>query len=212
MPPVSTTPADRGAQRRERTREAALVAAEQLLGERTPAEIRIEDVAALAGLSPGSIYGHFKTKDGLIAATTDRLLSQAAEALRVASATGATPLERFQNSGVAYLRLLLDHPAVIKYLALTGERAPETDEERDAHARIIQLRVDFEAVIRDAVQAGGVRHVDPRLMSYFLFGAWNGVAALALRRDGLGLSRAEIEAAVLQAGLMLTGGVAGPPA
>ena len=209
MPSVPATPADRGALRRERTRESALAAAEELLGERAPAAIRIEDVAALAGLSPGSIYGHFKTKDSLIAAATERLLSQAGEAMRTARTAGTTPLDRFQRSGVAYLQLLLDHPTVVKYLALTGEREPETELEREALGRIAQLRAEFEELIREVVRAGGTQDLDPRLLSYFLFGAWNGVAALALRRDDLRLSRAEIEAAVLQAGAILAAGVDG---
>jgi hypothetical protein len=51
-------------------------------------------------------------------------------------------------------------------------------------ARFSQLRRELEQSIRDAVEAVAIRQVDPELMSCFLFGAWNGVAALALRRDG----------------------------
>ena len=74
-------------------------------------------------------------------------------------------------------------------------------------ARFSQLRREFEQGIRDAVEAGAIRRVDPELMSYFLFGAWNGVAALALRRDDLAVSPERVEAAVIEAGLVLLEGL-----
>ena len=70
-----------------------------------------------------------------------------------------------------------------------------------------QLRREFEQSIRDAVETGAIRPVDPELMSYFLFGAWNGVAALALRRDALMLPPERVELAVIEAGLMLLDGL-----
>ena len=71
----------RGSRRRERTRAQLLDAAEYLLSQGPPEEIRIEDVAARAGISPASVYVHFGTKDGLLAAVTERELGVATEVL-----------------------------------------------------------------------------------------------------------------------------------
>jgi AcrR family transcriptional regulator len=199
--------AARGSRRRERTRALLLDAAELLLSQRAPEEIRIEDVAAQAGVSPASVYVHFGTKDALLAAVTERLLAVATEALRSAYAVETSPLERFAGVGSTYLRLLLDHPAVVKYLTVTGERGPHTPVESEVVARFSQLRREFEQSIRDAVETGAIRQVDPELMSYFLFGAWNGVAALALRRDALVMSPERVELAVIEAGLVLLDGL-----
>ena len=209
--PPSRTPVDpaaaRGSRRRERTRTLALDAAELLLSQRAPEEIRVEDVAAQAGISPASVYVHFGTKDGLLAAVTERVLGVATEALRSAYAAQVSPLERFAGVGAAYLRLLLDHPAVVKYLAVTGERGPGSPVEDEVVARFGELRREFEQSIRDAVETGAIRQVDPELMSYFLFGSWNGVAALALRRDTLAMSPEQVERAVIEAGLVLLDGL-----
>jgi len=202
-----TDAAARGSRRRERTRALLLDAAELLMSQRAPEEIRIEDVAAHARISAASVYVHFGTKDALLAAVTERVLAVATEALRSAYAAETSPLERFAGVGAAYLRLLLDHPAVVKYLTVTGERGPRTPVEGEVVARFSQLRREFEASIRDAVETGAIRQVDPELMSYFLFGAWNGVAALALRRDALVLSPERVEAAVIEAGLVLLDGL-----
>ncbi|QCX26739.1 TetR/AcrR family transcriptional regulator [Nocardioides jishulii] len=204
---MSAEAAARGSRRRERTRALALDAAELLLSQRAAEEIRIEDVAARAGVSPASIYVHFGTKDGLLAAVTERVLSLATDALRTAYAADVPPLDRFAGVGAAYLRLLLDHPVVVKYLTVTGERGPRTPVEHDVVERFSELRREFESSIRDAVASGAIRPVDPELLSYFLFGSWNGVAALALRRDGLELPPERVELAVIEAGLTLLEGL-----
>ncbi|MDO9496663.1 MAG: TetR/AcrR family transcriptional regulator [Nocardioides sp.] len=204
---AATDAAARGSRRRERTRALLLDAAELLMSQRAPEEIRIEDVAAQAGVSAASVYVHFGTKDALLAAVTERVLAVATEALRSAYAAEAPPLERFAGVGSAYLRLLLDHPAVVKYLTVTGERGPRTAVEGEVVTRFSRLRAEFEQSIRDAVESGVIRPVDPELMSYFLFGAWNGVAALALRRDALALSPERVELAVIEAGLALLDGL-----
>lgn len=201
----------RGSRRRERTRAVLLDAGELLLSQRAPEEIRIEDVAAQAGVSPASVYVHFGTKDGLMAAVTERVLAVATEALRSAYTAKVPALERFAGVGSAYLRLILDHPAVLKYLVVTGERGPRTPVESEVVTRFSQLRREFEQSIRDAVDTGAIRQVDPELMSYFLFGAWNGVAALALRRDALVLTPEQVELAVIEAGLVLLDGLIAKP-
>ena len=206
-----TEPAARGSRRRERTRSLLLDAAELLMSQHAPEEIRIEDVAAEAGVSPASVYVHFGTKDALLATVTERVLAVATETLRSAYAAETSPLERFAGVGSAYLRLLLDHPAVVKYLTVTGERGPRTPIEDEVVTRFSQLRREFEEGIRDAVTAGAIRPVDPELMSNFLFGAWNGVAALALRRDALRLPPERVEMAVIEAGLVLLDGLIPDP-
>lgn len=205
--PAVTSAAARGSRRRERTRVLLLDAAELLMSQRAPEEIRIEDVAAEAGVSAASVYVHFGTKDTLLAAVTDRVLTVATDALRSAYEAEASPLERFAGVGVTYMRLLLDHPAVVKYLTATGERGPRTPVEDEVVARFSQLRREFEQSIRDAVDAEAIRPVDPESMSYLLFGAWNGIAALALRRDDLMLPRERIEQAALEAGVALLDGL-----
>ncbi|CAI9417780.1 TetR/AcrR family transcriptional regulator [Nocardioides sp. T2.26MG-1] len=204
---TETDAAARGSRRRERTRGLLLDATERLMSQRAPEEIRIEDVAAEAGVSPASVYVHFGTKDALLAAATERVLGVATETLRAAYAAETSPLERFAGVGAAYLRLVLDHPVVVRYLTVTGERGPRAPVEGEVVARFSELRGEFEQSIREAVESGAIRSVDPELMSYFLFGAWNGVAALGLRRDDLALAPERVELAVIEAGLVLLEGL-----
>lgn len=210
MPPTSETAADdvaraRGAKRRAKTRSAALDAVERLLVEHTPADLRMEDVATEAGIAPASLYTHFGTKNGLLAATVDRLMEVSAETMRGAYAGSGTPLERIQATGIAYFELLLAHPALIRLFAAGGlERMGATIADASV-SRFGRIRVEFEKAIADAAAVGD-SPVDARLMSYFLFGAWNGVAELTVRTDQLGISVDDARAAIAQAAAVIVRG------
>lgn len=170
-------------------------------------QIRVEDVAARAGVSPASVYVHFQTKEGLLAAAVDRLMDVGTAALEAALTADVAPFDRFIGIGAAYIRLLLDHPAMVRYLSVAGDRAPRSESDRAMDARIAELRARFEQQITEVIASGGMRGVDARGLSYFLMGAWSGAAGLALRKDGLRLDRADVEHAVLEAGMALARGL-----
>ena len=182
-------------------------AAEQLMSQRAPEEIRIEDVATQAGISPASVYVHFGTKDALMAAVTERVLAVATESLRSAYAAETSPLERFAGVGSAYLRLLLDHPAVVKYLTVTGERGPGTPVE-DRGGRAVQpaaRRVRGEHPGR----GGGGRHPAgrPRADVVLPLRRLERRRRPGLRRDALAMPTERVEQAVVEAGLVLLEGL-----
>lgn len=197
--PSAGTPL-RGQHRREKTHTAILDAAEQLLSERSADSIRIDDVAATAKVSPASVYLHFGTKDALISATLNRLLG-AATAAFVAALTGVDePLEQLHSVAAVYMRLLLEHPALIRYLSVNAlGAAPALDDDAAISRQVEFLRGLLEKRIDDAIALGQIRDLDSRLLSYFMFGAWNGVAALALRADSSKLSIEQVERCLFQA-------------
>ncbi|WP_158056866.1 TetR/AcrR family transcriptional regulator [Saccharomonospora sp. CUA-673] len=199
-------PRARGARRRARTRTAILDAAEQALADAPDLNVRIEEVAERAGVSAATIYLHFGTKDALIAATMQRLLEVAMEDLTAAYAAEGTPAEQVVAAGATYLQLLVDHPALVRYLCTAGTRETATAFDVEVDERIEELRAAFEARIQAAVDAGQAAPLDARLMSFFLFGAWNGVAALALGGARARLSPEDVVAVVQQGTQVLAAG------
>ncbi|MCQ4118138.1 TetR/AcrR family transcriptional regulator [Rhodococcus tibetensis] len=197
----------RGERRRHRTRAALLDAAEQLLSDRSADAVRMEDVAALAGISPASVYVHFGTKEALVTAVIERLLDMSMASLTAAYASEGSAFEQVQQAGLAYMRLLLDHPALTRHLSGAVLSEPQTPIDGTVVERIEFLRNVFEARIQAAVDAGEIVPVDSRLLSFFLFGAWQGVASLALRRDTLRLTPKEVERCLTQAIQVLVAGV-----
>ncbi|MEV0462976.1 TetR/AcrR family transcriptional regulator [Nocardia tengchongensis] len=198
----------RGERRRQKTRAALLDAAEQLLSDRSADAVRMEDVAVLAGISPASVYVHFGTKDALVAAVVDRLLDTSMASLFDAYTGAGTAMEQVRQAGIAFMRLLLDHPALARHLSVAAASESAALVDDSVVERIDVLRAAFEERIRAAVEAGEIGPVDSRLLSFFLFASWQGVAALALRQDSLGLSPEEVERCLMQAIQIVTAGVA----
>ena len=204
---TSSEPSARGERRRMRTRTALLDAAERLLSQRSAEAMRMEDVAEVAGISPASVYVHFGTKDALVSAVMQRLLEMSMAELTAAYSSEGTAFEQVRQAGLAYMRLLIDHPALTRYVAVNAIGGPANPFDEVVAERLHLLRVAFEERIQAAVDSGEIRPVDSRLLSYFLFGSWNGVAALALREDAARLTSEEVEQCLVQARDLLTWGV-----
>lgn len=194
-----------------RTRAAILDAAEVLLSQHSADAIKVDDVAEVAGISPASVYGHFGTKDALVTAAVERLLDMSMTTLTAAYARDGSPFEQVVEAGRAYMRLLVEHPALTRYLSVNALAGPGLPTDGLVAERMHLLRSMFEERIQAAIDAGELQPIDSRLMSFFLFGAWNGVAALALRQDQAQLTAGEVEQALLQAMSIFRRGVVVQP-
>ncbi|QLL08014.1 TetR/AcrR family transcriptional regulator [Mycobacterium vicinigordonae] len=198
----------RGERRRAKTRASIVAAAEKLLAHTAPESVRIEDVAALAGVSPASVYVHFGTKDGLVAATTEHLLEIATTEIAAVHSNNKRAVDRVIATGRAYLQLLIDHPALTRYLTARALRTDESASPTDVRIdnRFETARVTFQQQIQEAIDDGDVRSLDARLMSHFLFGAWVGLATLSLGGNSYPLAPHDVSRAGLQALEVLTRG------
>lgn len=194
-----SSPAERGARRRERTKAAVMDAAEQLMAD-SGEPFKVEDVANRAGVSPASIYTHFGTKDALRASVVERLLGMMESTLQDIYSTPGPPLDRLQKAGLRFMELLLSHPALSRHLSSVSAdtRESATEVELQVAARLDGVRQGLEDAIRVAVETGNITGVDARLLSFTLLATWTGMAALQHRRDELHLSSSEIESALLQ--------------
>jgi TetR/AcrR family transcriptional regulator len=207
----------RGARRVARTRAAILDAAEAAFREGGYRATRMEDVAAAADVAIGSIYNHFGDKDGLYHALAERAVELFARYMAAAYAAGETPLERVMACGDAYLRFHLEHPGAFRFLAFDGVETGPPIADRELADRITaateEILDGFQATIQAAMDAGEVRTtLDAHRVSRFLWGAWNGVVALGLRSDRLGLTDDDIEATIMTGRHIVLEGLAAPAA
>lgn len=176
--------------RRTRTRAALLDAAERAFTRDGYHGVRLETLAEEADVSVGSIYNLFSGKDGLYLAAAERATELFAEYLERAYRVSDSPLEQVMACGDAYLRFHLDHPGAFRFIAFDGVESPpplRDQERRQALTRRTTAVLErFGEHIAAAVSAGEAGpHVDPDLACRLLFGAWNGIVALGLRRDAL---------------------------
>ncbi|MGE4424866.1 MAG: TetR/AcrR family transcriptional regulator [Solirubrobacteraceae bacterium] len=199
-PAAPETPATRGERRRARTRAAILEAAEWAFRRDGFHGARIEEIAERAGLSVGSIYVHFAGKHDLYLALVDRALELFERYMAQIDEPSFSPLQRVLAGGDAYLRFHHDHPGAFRFITFrsagAGGAPADADTDRRVQERVGVLLDRFAATIDDAVAAGEARPVDARLLTRYLWGAWNGVVGLELQPGNLRLAEDDISAAL----------------
>lgn len=210
--PSGSDQAGRAGRRKAKTINSILEAAEQILRADGFHGARIEDIAELAGVAVGSIYFHFESKEGLYLALVERALEVNERYLQDARDPELSAVDQVLAAGEAYLRFHLDHPGSFEMIAFRGSRSA-AGEPLEAERRIadrVERFVDgIAALIEQAMKNGELKQGDAWLTSRFVWGAWNGVIELSIRRDRLRLDERTLRAALdLGQRLMLEGAAA----
>lgn len=180
---MTTTP--RPDPRRPRTRRAILDATTTLLTGRGIADTSIADIAEQAGVSVGSIYGHFGSKDQLLLGLVDRAIEEAPHGFEP-PAELSSPLERVLWFGEAWLELAAEAPVAARVMALYALEPPALDGDDGASptlGRIDEVRMHMRSDLDRAASAGELGALDADAAFTFLVASWNGVNALVSQRD-----------------------------
>ncbi len=90
--------------------ERLVSASEEVL--RPDREMRLEDVAALVGSKRATLYYYFSGREDLIAFLLTEHLAAAAQAIKTASDTQASPAERLRSAVAALVGFLGERPGV----------------------------------------------------------------------------------------------------
>ncbi|MEA9984053.1 MULTISPECIES: TetR/AcrR family transcriptional regulator [Subtercola] len=171
----------------------ALLDSARLLLNRDP-DTSLEAIAAGAGLSRRSIYGHFATRDKLIVAL------QASGSERVIAALAAVdhPDSRIAIALIgARLWSEVEHVRVMAQLAVRGPQRELFGE------TLAPLRAQLLAIVRRGVESGELRpDIEPGTLARLIEGAALSVLDEAVRHS---LSRAEGHRLVMLAGLGAAG-------
>ncbi|WP_424642327.1 TetR/AcrR family transcriptional regulator [Embleya sp. AB8] len=106
-------------------RGALLDAAEALVRERGVEGWSLREASARVGVSPSAAYHHFGSRDELVGALSQRVLTRLGERLRRATARAAgTGHRRLIAYGRSYIRWTLDDPAVARLAFGAGRTTP----------------------------------------------------------------------------------------
>jgi len=197
---MSTSATAIPAPRREQTRDALLAAALTAFATNGYDAVRVEEVAAAAGLSVGSVYVHFESKQGLYVATVERAFNMLDEAMAEAYDQGRSPASQVDAAGRVYHRLAVEHPEVFRLVVLPPTHLPDTDRIRTITDQLAQRQRALVGRLRDALERGAadgsLQVDDAEATAWFLTAAWSGVIATMLRPDApSGLDLDEVLAA-----------------
>lgn len=156
----------KGADTRLRLRQAAV----QCIYELGYDTASVDRIVLRAGLTKGSFYHHFTSKEELLAEIHNDFMDAHLQELRAISATGQSPAEKIRSSIyclVSGAKKYQKEEGIFfeEHRRLTGERYAEVKAKRDEFRNVI---ADF---IAEGVKDGTFRPVeDPKVMSFGIVG------------------------------------------
>jgi AcrR family transcriptional regulator len=161
--PPRAAPAPQGyARARARTRAGLLAAAREVMADKGVEGATIVDIAARAGVSPGTFYNHFGAVPAVLDALVDDLLVHLDEVLDEVTRLDCTPPERFAI-GVDRVLRLADEDPVWAWCMVRFEPS------------VLRLREALGARVTANIRAGAesgdyARHHDPVVNADILIG------------------------------------------
>ena len=167
--------------RAEARKDEVLDAALELFTEKGFAATRVDDIAQKAGISKGTIYLYFDSKEALMEGLIERALSPIAlKAIEVIDTVGVDPRIVFKRIGKLITERLSDPKvfAVPKLIVLESAQFPELAEiyRRDVIDKVLPRVVHL---IERQIELGRFRKVDPELAVRSVIGPIIVHAALA---------------------------------
>lgn len=130
----------------------------------------LEDIADRVGFTKPAIYYYFDSKEDLLFAIVERVVSRALERVQRIGAQGSPPLERMHAILVENTRVVLEH--IDENTAFYNERgllSPERERMvRDIERAYTQILRDTYA---DGVRSGDLLDIDPSIAVSTLLGA-----------------------------------------
>jgi TetR/AcrR family transcriptional regulator, cholesterol catabolism regulator len=170
--------------------DPVLDAAARLFRRKGFAATTVREIAAEAGILPGSLHYRYATKEEILVALMERGIRAALDSVQAAVQESHDPIERLRLGLRAHLKgLLADsdsvHVVLFEWRSVTGSA-------RDA---VMRLRDGYEAfwdgLLYEALGTGRARQMsDVRLVRLFGFGAINWVSTWY--RPGAGLTPEQI--------------------
>lgn len=200
--------------RRERTAAAIVSAASRLFYEQGVAQTTTDEIAALAGVSVGSIYAHFGDKQTLFVTLCAQALALNEQYI-ANRAWSVSPVQRLLNTGDAYLRFAQEETEAFY---LTTMRVREPSDSPVVHAlevemteRIARIAQQISSDAAAAIEAGEIDPVPiPQLLMY-LWGSWAGVISLHLRVDQFKADDGSVRDSLALASQILARGLGATP-
>lgn len=154
---------------KEATRERILEAATTVFAASGYSVATMDEIARVSGLSKGSLYFHFSSKEELFLALMDHLAARIWSAVAPALASARGAQGRIDAVLRAVLAVFEADPGLTRVAIVQGPTAGEA-----ALARQAALREAFVTVIarhvKELVDQGRVPPQDPRLTASILFG------------------------------------------
>lgn len=161
-------------------RDALIVAADQILGERGPEGFSLREAARRAGVSAGAPAHHFGSTAGLLTEVAILGFDGLRNALREAGEAAPTPGARLRAQGVAYVRFALAHRGRFQLMFRHDLLQPDNERlESVGSAALAELETSIRTYL------GADKTANPKVLRAMVLNAWSTVHGFAhLALDG----------------------------
>jgi len=168
-------------------RRALLDASIELLERDGPQALTLREVARRAGVSHAAPYRHFADKDELLAGIAEEGFVTLRRRMMEAADGAGSSIEALEQSGIAYVRLALEHPGHCS--VMFGRVASDLKQRQiEADSAALDASVDaghaaFEGLVQLIERCQADRHIkdgDPRDYANMAWAQVHGIATLAM--------------------------------
>jgi AcrR family transcriptional regulator len=164
----------RGSRRRELVRGEILTAAAELFRARGYRATTLTDLATSLGMSKATVYGHFRSKEDLLAAIFHRTMTLVEQGLASIRARGRAPGDQLREVIRYHVRTVVAERAFLTVF-FSEEASLPARLQKDIVRRKARYDRAVEAIVQRGVRAGAVRAPEPRLLVLAVLGMSNWV-------------------------------------
>jgi len=151
--------------RGERTRRALLEAAEEVFAEYGWEEASIVKITERAGVSQGTFYRYFVSKQAIFDELVDDLNRRVRRAMAEGAARGRTRTETERHGFAGFFRFTAEHPALYRVIRQAEFASPAA-----LHRHYERIAAGYVEALPEAMAAGEIAQGDPEVLAYALMG------------------------------------------
>lgn len=153
------------AARGTRTRRALLEAAEEVFGELGWERASIVKITERAGVSQGTFYRYFVSKQAVFDELVDDLNRRVRRAMAEGAARGRTRTEAERHGFEGFFRFTSEHPALYRVIRQAEFASPPA-----LHRHYERIAEGYRQALSQAMSAGEIASGDPEVLAYALMG------------------------------------------
>jgi len=132
----------------------------------------MQDIADSMGLRKASLYHYIDAKEDLLVAIYRRIVSDYTERIRLISQGPGSARERLARAVQSHLESIISHADMFAVYLSENRWLPPAHREAVRQASR-DYRRRFEAIIREGIEAGEFKPVDPHIAALLILGACN---------------------------------------
>jgi AcrR family transcriptional regulator len=187
------------ARERRTSRERSLVdAAIEVFRDRGVVRTTVDDIVVAAGVAKGTFYLYFRTKDDVVNAVAERIVSGTVERIeRALLVPGGAPQDPLRAFGIA-LRDVGAEPYERELVELFHRPGNQAVHDRMSERMLARLAPLLANVIADGIAAGSVRPQDPTRAAAFVLACYGALHHVVSSPDDLPTATVELEAFVMR--------------